>query len=163
MSAAGSRLPATSVITPSSYTQFAAALSARALPPDTLALVHADAERLAVLLTVPATGHTYPADHPWVQAQVRVVERSLGVTGLLDGAEPLALTPVYFAAGGAPSGAIYGRAWPVWRAGPLHPERYRLSGRLWQVGTGVHPGGGLPAVLGGALIVDSLMRLSPGR
>lgn len=157
------RLPATSVITPSSYTQFAAALSARALPPDTLALVHADAERLAVLLTVPATGHTYPADHPWVQAQVRVVERSLGVTGLLDGAEPLALTPVYFAAGGAPSGAIYGRAWPVWRAGPLHPERYRLSGRLWQVGTGVHPGGGLPAVLGGALIVDSLMRLSPGR
>ena len=156
-------LPATSVVTPSSYPQFAAAMSARALPPDTLALVHADADsiqggRLALLLTAPPTGHAYAADHPWVRAQVGRVEGLLGVSGLLDGnSEALILTPEYFAQGGAVGGAIYGRAWPSWRGGPLHPQPYRLSKRLWQVGTGVHPGGGLPAVMGGALIVDELM------
>ena len=151
-------LPATSVVTPSSYPQFAAAMSARALPPDTLALVHADGERLALLLTAPPTGHAYTADHPWVRAQVRRVEQALGVPGLL-GADTgaLTLTPEYFAGGGAVGGALYGRAWPSWRGGPLHPQPYRLSKRLWQVGTGVHPGGGLPAVMGGALIVDELM------
>ncbi len=155
------RLPATSVVTPSSYPQFADALSARALPHDTLALVHSDADpsrvgRLAVLLTVPASGRAYPTDHPWIRGQVERVEAALGVCGLLD-PELLALTPEYFAQGGAPGGAIYGRAWPSWRAGPLHPQSYRLSRRLWQVGSGVHPGGGLPAVLGGALIVDELL------
>ncbi len=155
------RLPATSVVTPSGYPQFAAAMSARALPPDTLALVHADADltgvgRLALLLTAPASGRAYTLDHPWVRGQVRRVEETLGVSGLLGG-EMLALTPDYFAQGGATGGAIYGRAWPSWRSGPLHPEPYRLSKRLWQVGTGVHPGGGLPAVMGGALIVDELM------
>lgn len=156
-------LPATSVVTPSSYPQFAAAMSARALPPDTLALVHADADfiqggRLALLLTAPPTGHAYAADHPWVRAQVKRVEQALGVPGLL-GADTgaLTLTPEYFAGGGAVGGALYGRAWPSWRGGPLHPQPYRLSKRLWQVGTGVHPGGGLPAVMGGALIVDELM------
>ncbi|WP_407539387.1 NAD(P)/FAD-dependent oxidoreductase [Deinococcus radiomollis] len=154
-------LPATSVITPSDYAQFASSLAARALPPDTLALVHADADllqesRLALLLTAPASGQIYTVDHPWVRGQVKRVEETLGVSGLLTG-EVLALTPKYFAQGGATGGAIYGRAWPAWRAGPFHPEPYRLSGRLWQVGTGVHPGGGLPAVLGGALIVDELM------
>ncbi len=155
------RLPATSVVTPSDYARFAAAMHARALPPDTLALVHADAdlpgeERLALLLTAPASGRAYAADHPWVQGQVRRVEEALGVDGLLGG-EVLALTPEYFARGGATGGAIYGQAWPAWRSGPLHPQPYRRSERLWQVGTGVHPGGGLPAVLGGALIVDRLM------
>ena len=156
-------LPATSVVTPSSYPQFAAAMSARALPLDTLALVHADADfiqggRLALLLTAPPTGHAYAADHPWVRAQVKRVEQALGVPGLL-GADTgaLTLTPEYFAGGGAVGGALYGRAWPSWRGGPLHPQPYRLSKRLWQVGTGVHPGGGLPAVMGGALIVDELM------
>ncbi|MCD0161634.1 NAD(P)/FAD-dependent oxidoreductase, partial [Deinococcus sp. 6YEL10] len=47
---------------------------------------------------------------------------------------------------------------PAWRGGPLHPQPYRLTPDLWQVGTGVHPGGGLPAILGGALIVDRLLR-----
>ena len=155
------RLPATSVVTPSSYVQFAAAISARALPADTLALIHADADRsgtgrLALLLSTPASGRTYAADHPWVRGQVKRVEEKLGVSGLMIG-EPLTLTPEYFAQGGAVCGAIYGRAWPSWRSGPFHPEPYRLSTRLWQVGTGVHPGGGLPAVMGGALIVDELM------
>jgi len=159
------RLPPTSVVTPSDYPRFAAAVSARALPPDTLALVHADAEvpgeeRLALLLTAPASGRAYGPEHPWVRGQVRRVEEALGVGDLLGG-EVLALTPEYFARGGATGGAIYGQAWPAWRSGPLHPQPYRRSERLWQVGTGVHPGGGLPAVLGGALIVDRLMGRVP--
>ncbi|WP_407570659.1 phytoene desaturase family protein [Deinococcus altitudinis] len=157
------RLLVTSVVTPSDYARFAAAMQVRALPPDTLALVHADASlsdegQLALLLTAPASGRAYAVDHPWVQGQVRRVEEVLGVSGLLSGdAGVLALTPEYFVRGGAVGGAIYGQAWPAWRSGPFHPQPYRRSGRLWQVGTGVHPGGGLPAVLGGALIVDRLM------
>jgi phytoene desaturase len=157
------KLPATGVVTPSSYADFAAAMSVRALPPNTLALVHADTDqrggqRLALLLTAPASGRSYPLDHPWVQAQVARVEKTLGVSGLLDHSlDALTLTPEYFAQGGSLGGAIYGQAWPAWRSGPFHPEPYRLSSKLWQVGTGVHPGGGLPAVLGGALIVDELM------
>ncbi len=150
------RLPATSVLTPSDYRQFAAAMSARALPADTLALIHADTERLAVLLTAPATGRTYPLDHPWVQAQLNRIEEKLGVSGLSN-TDALSLTPADFALSGAPGGAIYGRAYPAWRSGPFHPQPYRLSQRLWQVGTGVHPGGGLPAVMGGALIVDDML------
>lgn len=156
-------LPATSVVTPSDYRQFAAAMSARALPQDTLALIHAESDRsgsgrLAVLLTAPASGRVYPLEHPWVQAQLERVERALDISGLYsESPEVVALTPGYFALGGAPGGAIYGRAYPAWRSGPFHPQTYRLSRRLWQVGTGVHPGGGLPAVMGGALIVDDLL------
>ena len=156
-------LPATSVVTPTDYRQFAAAMSARALPTDTLALIHADPDpagsgRLAVLLTAPASGRAYAREHPWVQAQLERIEETLKVTGLYsDALEVLVLTPEHFALGGAPGGAIYGRAYPAWRSGPFHPQPYRLSRRLWQVGTGVHPGGGLPAVMGGALIVDDLL------
>ncbi|MDL2344754.1 NAD(P)/FAD-dependent oxidoreductase, partial [Deinococcus sp. MIMF12] len=68
----------------------------------------------------------------------------------------------HYAAGGHPGGAIYGAALPAWRGGPLHPQPYRLRPRLWQVGTGVHPGGGIPAILGGALIVDRRMGQESG-
>ncbi|GBF05314.1 FAD dependent oxidoreductase [Deinococcus aerius] len=151
-------LPATSVLPPSDFRTFRAAVRAGALPPDTLALVHAEGERLAVLLTVPANGHDLQPDHPWVRAQAKRVERTLGVPGLLASAcDVVALPPGHYAAGGHPGGAIYGAALPAWRGGPLHPQPYRPHPRLWQVGTGVHPGGGLPAILGGALIVDRLM------
>ncbi|WP_425147036.1 phytoene desaturase family protein [Deinococcus sp.] len=152
-----SGLPATSVITPDSYRDFAAAMSARALPPDTLALVHADGRKLALLLTAPPNGEEYGVDHPWVRGQLQRVEERLGVPGLLNELPSAVLTPQFYAQGGAPGGAIYGRALPAWRSGPLHPQPYQLSKRLWQVGTGVHPGGGIPAVLGGALMVASLM------
>ncbi len=151
-------LPATSVLPPSDFRPFRAAVRAGALPPDTLALVHAEGERLAVLLTAPATGHDLRPGHHWVRAQVERVERTLGVPGLLASArEVVALPPSHYAAGGHPGGAIYGAALPVWRGGPLHPQSYRPHPKLWQVGTGVHPGGGIPAILGGALIVDRLM------
>lgn len=151
-------LPATSVIPPSDFQPFRAAIRAGTLPPDTLALVHAEGRRLAVLLTAPATARPLGLDHPWVRAQVDRVEQTLGVPGLLASADAaLALTPQHYAAGGHPGGAIYGAALPVWRGGPFHPQPYRLTPRLWQVGTGVHPGGGIPAILGGALMVDTLL------
>ncbi|SMB90678.1 Phytoene dehydrogenase-related protein [Deinococcus hopiensis KR-140] len=152
-------LPATSVLPPTDFTTFRAAMRAGALPPDTLALVHADGPRLAVLLTAPATARNLGPPHSWVRAQVRRVEERLGVPGLLASArDVVALPPAYYAAGGYPGGAIYGAALPVWRGGPLHPQPYHPAPRLWQVGTGVHPGGGLPAILGGALIVKRLMQ-----
>nr|WP_244976993.1 NAD(P)/FAD-dependent oxidoreductase [Deinococcus humi] len=151
-------LPVTSVIPPSNFQTFRAALRAGALPPDTLALVHAENRKLAVLLTTPATARPLELDHPWVRAQLGRVERVLGVPGLLATATDfLALTPEHYAAGGHPGGAIYGAALPFWRGGPLHPQPYRLTPQLWQVGTGVHPGGGIPAILGGALMVDRLL------
>ncbi|GAA5532045.1 1-hydroxycarotenoid 3,4-desaturase [Deinococcus aluminii] len=151
-------LPFTSVLPPADFVTFRRALRAGAWPPDTLALVHADGPRLAVLLTAPATARNLGPEHPWVRAQVQRVERTLGVPGLLASARDLlALPPSHYAAGGHPGGAIYGAALPVWRGGPLHPQRYHPQPKLWQVGTGVHPGGGIPAILGGALIVDRLM------
>ena len=158
-----SGLPFNSVVTPDSYRDFTAAMSARALPPSTLALVHADEHRLALLLTAPPNGGEYRLDHPWVRGQIQRVERVLGVSGLLDSAQSAVLTPAFYAQGGAPGGAIYGRALAAWRSGPVHPQPYRLSKRLWQVGTGVHPGGGMPAVLGGALMVAERMEEGSGK
>lgn len=154
-------LPATSVLPPADFAVFRRAVRAGALPPDTLTLVHAKGPRLAVLLTAPATGQDLGPEHPWVWAQMERAERMLGVPGLLASARDiLALPPAHYAAGGHPGGAIYSAALPVWRGGPLHPQRYQPWPKLWQVGTGVHPGGGIPAILGGALIVDRLMEES---
>jgi phytoene dehydrogenase-like protein len=93
-----------------------------------------------------------------VQSQLDRVAGILGVPELASGsAERVTLTPAHYALGGHPGGAIYGAVLPAWRSGPLHPQRYHVAPGLWQVGTGVHPGGGIPAILGGALIVDTLM------
>jgi phytoene desaturase len=74
------------------------------------------------------------------------------------------LHPQYFAEGGAWGGAIYGDVRSSWQAGPLHQPPHRLAhglnGRVWQVGTSVHPGGGIPGVLGSALMVDEMISLS---
>lgn len=150
-------LPPTTVVPPTNFGLFEAALRVRALPPDTLALVHHVQGQLSVLLATPPSGQHLGPDHPWVAGQLERLEGLLGVPlrAALRGA--LVLTPAHYALGGAIGGAIYGRVFPTWRAGPFHPEPYRLGPRLWQVGAGVHPGGGLPAVLGGALIVDELL------
>ncbi|HJQ29406.1 MAG TPA: FAD-dependent oxidoreductase, partial [Rubrobacter sp.] len=54
---------------------------------------------------------------------------------------------------------IYGAARPFWRSGPLHIPRHKDRRRpwLWRVGASVHPGGGIPAVLGGAMISTGRM------
>ena len=152
-----SGLPATAVLPPSDFAVFRRALQAGELPPDTLTLVHADGRKLAVLLTVPALPRDLDTAHPWVQAQLRRVQAVTGGPDLGRGAAVTALGPLHYAAGGHPGGAIYGAAASLWRSGPFHPQPYRLGAGLWQVGTGVHPGGGLPAIFGGALIVDRLI------
>ena len=154
----GPVLAPTSIISPSDFGAFRRSMRRGALPADTLTLIHAGEGQMAVLLTVPALSRELGTDHPWVRAQLARAARLLGAEELLAAeGEHVALGPLHYAAGGHPGGAIYGAAFPPWRAGPLHPEPYRAAPGLWQVGTGVHPGGGLPAVLGGALIVDTLL------
>ncbi|WP_240741591.1 NAD(P)/FAD-dependent oxidoreductase [Deinococcus sp. KSM4-11] len=151
-------LPATSIVAPDDFTTFREAMRAGALPPTTLALVHHAFPRLAVLLSTPATGRSLAPDHPWVQTQLHRLERMLDTPGLRStGVDTVGLSPDHYAAGGHPGGAIYGLGLPPWRAGPFHPQPYRVARNMWQVGTGVHPGGGIPAILGGALMVDTLM------
>jgi phytoene desaturase len=111
---------------------------------------------LALLLTAPADGREYGPESGFVRREVARVSGKLGlrepVTELLE--EYAVLHPAYFGAWGSAGGALYGPARPAWMSGPFHRPPY--SGRrrpwLWRVGTSVHPGGGIPAVLGGALI-----------
>ncbi|WP_420596764.1 phytoene desaturase family protein [Deinococcus sp.] len=152
-------LPATSILPPSSFQMFRQAMQANALPPDTLALIHAEGPKLALLLTVPATGQSLGLKHPWVRGQIERVEQTLAVPGLLSKALDIkTLDAQHYARLGTPGGAIYGMAYPFWQAGPFHPQPYQISENLWQVGTAVHPGGGIPAILGGALIVSGLIQ-----
>ncbi len=151
-------LPATTIVAPDDFPAFQQQMKAGALPETTLILIHHTFPRLAVLLTTPATGRALTLEHPWVQAQLRCLERTLNMPGFIDHmCGSVVLSPAHYAEGGHPGGAIYGAALPWWRGGPLHPQPYRITRDLWQVGTGVHPGGGIPAILGGALIVDTLM------
>lgn len=152
-------LPAISIIAPSNFQTFRQAVQVQALPPDTLALVHAHEHKLALLLTVPATGQAFNLTQAWVRGQIQRVERVLKVPNLLSEAlDVKLLDPLHYAALGTAGGAIYGAAHPIWRSGPFHPQPYRVTKKLWQVGTAVHPGGGIPAILGGALMVAELIR-----
>jgi phytoene desaturase len=111
---------------------------------------------VAVLLTAPADGKTYDIESDWVKAElVRVSEKlklDVNIAELFEA--HTVLTPQYFGEWGAPSGALYGATRPLWQSGPFHSPRYRSPLRPWlyRVGASVHPGGGIPAVLGGVLI-----------
>ncbi|HVD35491.1 MAG TPA: NAD(P)/FAD-dependent oxidoreductase [Rubrobacter sp.] len=111
---------------------------------------------LAVLLTAPANGREYGLEDPFVR---REIERVSAAAGLQESAttyfgEYEILDPGYFGAWGSAGGALYGAVRPFWRSGPLHRPLYNDRRRpwLWRVGASVHPGGGIPAVLGGAMI-----------
>jgi phytoene desaturase len=69
------------------------------------------------------------------------------------------LDPKYFAEFGAQGGSLYGATRPIWQGGPFHSPGYTSLFRpwLWRVGASVHPGGGIPAVIGGAM--NSVARL----
>jgi phytoene desaturase len=116
---------------------------------------------LALLLTAPANGRKYDLEDPFVR---REVERVCAAAGLREPAtryfgEYEILDPAYFGAWGSAGGALYGNMRPFWRSGPLHRPPYNDRGRhwLWRVGASVHPGGGIPAVLGGAMISTGRM------
>ncbi len=118
---------------------------------------------LSILLTAPANGRNYALESDWVQGQLEWASGVLGVdlASILAGClGHTVLHPQYFAEGGAWGGAIYGDARSSWQAGPLHQPPHHLSRGVWQVGTSVHPGGGIPGVLGSALMVDEMIRSS---
>ena len=158
-------VPAHSVVLPRDPAALHASLEAGEEPAETMAFVNHyragevypnDRATLALLLTAPANGREYGLDDPLVQ---REVERISGVVGLRGPVTELAkehivLHPRYFGGWGSQGGALYGKARPFWSSGPLHRPRYNDRRRpwLWRAGASVHPGGGIPAVLGGAMI-----------
>jgi phytoene desaturase len=107
-------------------------------------------------LAVPASGKTYDLSDPLVRRESRRVEGVLALPDPLEGylEDHLVLDPAYFAEWGSVGGALYGVAHPFWQIGPLHRPLYSERRRpwLWRVGASVHPGGGVPAVLSGAMI-----------
>ena len=107
-------------------------------------------------LTVPANGREYGLEDAFVAREMQRVGREMGLPRPIDeyfGAYEI-LHPSYFGGWGSAGGALYGKIQPVWRSGPLHSPAYSDRRRpwLWRVGASVHPGGGIPAVLGGAMI-----------
>lgn len=113
----------------------------------------------AILLTAPPDGNPYELTHPWVRGELDRITRMMGLPRSLANyiSDHTVLHPKYFAAFGSTGGALYGEGHPWWRSGPFHRPAYRSWRRpwLWRVGASVHPGGGIPAVLGGALIVTN--------
>ena len=111
---------------------------------------------LTLQLAVPASGREYGLDDPLVEREMRKVERALGLPRPLDGyiGDHFLLDPAYFAEWGSGGGAMYGAVRPFWQIRPLHRPPYSERKRpwLWRVGASVHPGGGVPAVLSGAMI-----------
>ena len=116
---------------------------------------------LALLLTVPPNGKAYGIEDPFVTREVDRIVREIGLPRSIREhfGEHVILHPRYFGGRGATGGALYGAVRPVWQKGPLHRPPYsdRRKPWLWRVGASVHPGGGIPAVLGGAMI--SMARL----
>jgi phytoene desaturase len=111
---------------------------------------------LTLQLAVPASGRRYDLSDPFVRGESRRAEEALALPHPLEEylEEHIVLDPEYFAQWGSVGGAIYGVAHPFWQIGPLHRPLYSDRRRpwLWRVGASVHPGGGVPAVLSGAMI-----------
>lgn len=162
------RVAAHSVVLPREPAALHRSLAAGDEPADTMAFVnHYRAgevypngrSTLAVLLTAPADGREYTAEHPFVRREVDRISAAMGLDApVTDGmVDSTVLDPRYFGSFGEPHGALYGAARPLWMSGPLHrpPHHDVRTAWLWRVGASVHPGGGIPAVLGGAMIAVS--------
>ncbi len=159
-----------SVIMPSQPAALHASLDATAVPAETMAFLNYykpghiypnDKATAAILLTAPANGEKFSFESDFVQGELKRIGDLMGLP------EPLAdviesykiLDPSYFAEFGAVGGSLYGATRPIWQGGPFHVPGYwsPLRPWLWRVGASVHPGGGVPAVLGGAM--NSVARL----
>lgn len=164
-----------SVVLPEDPTALYESLEAQREPTQTMAFLNyypaADsgtntADTLAVLLTAPSNGRRYGLDSPFVDRELRRVWDTAGLPGSFETSveEHTILDPDYFSRSGASGGALYGAIRPLVMSGPLHrPARHSLKRPwLWRVGASVHPGGGLPAVMGGAMMtMDGLLRALP--
>jgi phytoene desaturase len=122
-----------------------------------------DRSTVAVLLTVPADGRARGLDDPFVRRELDRVSRVMGLDAPIDRylSESVVHHPEYFASHGSAGGALYGPLRRLWQSGPFHQPAHTDRARPWlrRVGASVHPGGGIPAVLGGVLI--SLAPLLP--
>jgi phytoene desaturase len=111
---------------------------------------------LALGLTAPPNGKVYDLEDAFVTREMKRVEREICLPHPIGEylGEHAILHPRYFGGWGSPGGALYGAVRPFWMSGPLHRPRYSDRRRpwLWRVGASVHPGGGVPAVLSGAMI-----------
>jgi phytoene dehydrogenase-like protein len=111
---------------------------------------------LALGLTAPPNGREYGLEDAFVAREMQRVGRTLGLSRPVSEyfEEYEVLHPRYFGESGSAGGALYGVIRPFWMSGPLHRPRYSDRRRpwLWRVGASVHPGGGIPAVLGGTML-----------
>jgi len=169
-------IAAHSVVLPTKPAALHRSLEAGDEPADTMAFInHYRAgevypntrSTLGVLITGPADGAKYTLEHPFVRREIERISTTMGfaapLTDSLD--EHIVLDPHYYGSFGEPHGALYGAARPPWMSGPFHRPAYSdpARGWLWRVGASVHPGGGIPAVLGGAMIaVARLLKKNPG-
>jgi phytoene desaturase len=158
-------LAAHSVVLPSDPSELYASLENEREPSETMAFANYyspgetypnEKPTLALLFTAPANGREYGIDDELVAREMDRVSRKIGLSRPAADyfTKHTVLHPRYFAGWGAARGALYGAARPFWQSGPLHRPRYSDRKRpwLWRVGASVHPGGGIPAVLGGAMI-----------
>ncbi|KGJ80843.1 FAD-dependent oxidoreductase [Cryobacterium roopkundense] len=161
-----------SVVLPDDPAALHRSLEAGSTPDQTMAFVNYyrpheiypnEQATVAVLLTAPADGRAYTLDDEFVRREVERVSAAVGlsrpITELMSGYE--ILDPGHFSTWGSTGGALYGARRPLWKSGPFHRPGYTSRKRpwLWRVGASVHPGGGIPAVLGGAMTsVDKLLR-----
>lgn len=161
-------ISAHSVVLPTKPAALHRSLAAGDEPADTMAFVNHyrpheiypnERSTLGILLTTPADGGEYTLEHPFVRREVERISATMGLDALLTDAmaESVVLDPRYFGTFGEPHGALYGASRPLWMSGPFHqPAHHDLrTPWLWRVGASVHPGGGIPAVLGGAMMVVS--------
>jgi phytoene desaturase len=159
-----------SVIMPDDATELHKSLDHALAPEQTMTFVNYyragqvypnNKDTVAVLLTAPADGKKHDLNSDWVRRELDRVSEKLGLKQPIDELfeEYEVLNPDYFAQFGAAGGALYGATTPLWQSGPFHNPQYHnpLRPRLWRVGASVHPGGGIPAVLGGTLIASRTM------
>jgi phytoene desaturase len=159
-----------SVIMPSSPEDLHASLDKTEVPHETMAFLNYykpghiypnSKATAAILLTAPANGEQFKIESAFVQRELARISSLIGLKENLGNliSDHKILDPSYFAEFGAEGGALYGATRPIWQGGPFHSPGYSSIARpwLWRVGASVHPGGGIPAVIGGAM--NSVSRL----
>jgi phytoene desaturase len=159
-----------SVIMPSSPIALHKSLDKTEVPAETMAFLNYykpghiypnSKATAAILLTAPANGEAFTLESEFVQRELARISSMIGLKQNLGELilDYKILDPSYFAEFGADGGALYGATRPIWQGGPFHSPGYSSFTRpwLWRVGASVHPGGGIPAVIGGAM--NSVSRL----
>ena len=153
-----------SVVMPDKPSDLYGALKNNAAPKQTMSFVNYYAPgkiydnskaTVAVLLTAPADSADYDLATPWVRSELDRVSTLIGLSDPIDSHfdDCKILNASYFEGFGALGGALYGAKNPLWKSGPFHDPSYRSITKPWlyRVGASVHPGGGIPAVMGGAM------------